>query len=87
MNLPSGRQTGIMAQEMKSLFPELVKYSIHPSPSQKSIDEGINQPHDPVDFDAVNYTGLIPHLVKAVQEQQEMIEELKERIRVLEDNR
>jgi len=87
MNLPSGRQTGIMSLDMKTLFPELVKAATHPSPTEESIEAGINEPHDPINFDAVNYTGLIPHLVKAIQEQQEMIHELKERIRVLEDNR
>jgi len=40
---------------------------------------------DDVEFKAVNYNGLIPVLIKAVQEQQEIINQLEERIEQLED--
>jgi len=83
MNLPIGKQTGIIAPGMKTLFPELVKASTMPSPSKESVKAGINEYHDPVDFDAVNYVGLIPHLVKALQEQQELMNEKDETILVL----
>lgn len=39
-----------------------------------------------VDFKAVNYNGLIPVLIKGIQEQQEIIEALEARIEVLENN-
>ncbi|KAF0194991.1 MAG: hypothetical protein FD166_3231 [Bacteroidetes bacterium] len=64
LNLPSDRQNGFTAQNLESVFPELVKLN----PAKKE---------QPVDFKAVNYTGLIPVLTKAVQEQQAMIENLE----------
>lgn len=64
LNLPTDRQNGFTAQNLESVFPELVKLN----PAKKE---------QPVDFKAVNYTGLIPVLTKAVQEQQAMIENLE----------
>ena len=37
-------------------------------------------------FKAVNYTGMIPVTIKAIQEQQEIIKKLEERITQLENN-
>lgn len=51
-------QTGVIAQELQKIYPELV-----------TTDKDGKL--------AVRYTGLIPHLVKAIQEQQAMIEQLK----------
>lgn len=70
MNLPSGMQSGFTAQNIESVFPELVKVN----PAKKE---------QPVEFMAVNYTGLIPVLTEAIQEQQVMIEKLKQEIEVL----
>jgi hypothetical protein len=53
-----GLKTGVIAQEIQKLFPELVV-------TQKNGMLG------------VNYIGLIPHLIKSIQEQQSQIEELK----------
>lgn len=71
MNLPGGNHTGIMADQMKQLYPELVKTAVQPATDpEKAAEEEIT-------FDAVNYTGLVPHLVKGTQEQQTEIEALK----------
>jgi predicted RNase H-like nuclease (RuvC/YqgF family) len=86
MNLPSNQQTGFMAEDMHELFPELVKRAMVPSPSQESIDAGLAKYADAVEFDAVNYTGLIPHLTRSIQEQQDMINEKDERINDLESS-
>lgn len=68
MNFPTGRQYGFTAQNMESVFPELVK--LNPA-------KGAEQP---VEFKAVNYTGLIPVLTQAIQEQQKLLEAQDERI-------
>ena len=60
LNLPTDRQNGFTAQNLESVFPELVKLN----PAKKE---------QPVEFKAVNYTGLIPVLAEAIQEQQELI--------------
>jgi hypothetical protein len=71
MNLPSDRQNGFTAQNIESIFPELVKMN----PAKKE---------QPADFKAVNYTGLIPVLTAAIQEQQELIEQMHRKINELE---
>ncbi len=59
MNLPEGRQFGIMANDFKTVFPNFVKEAKHPG-NQKG-DQG-------VDFEVVNYNALIPVLVQAIKE-------------------
>jgi len=76
LNLPKGKQIGLIADQVKILFPELVKKTIHMAP-QGSLEK------KDIEFEAVNYTGLIPVLVKGTQEQQEEIDALKEEIEVL----
>ncbi len=64
MNLPSEKQNGFIAQNLATVFPELVKLN----PSKKE---------QPIEFKAVNYIGMIPVLTEAMQEQNHMIENLK----------
>jgi hypothetical protein len=61
MNLPAEKQYGFLAQNIESLFPELVKLN----PAKKE---------QPIEFKAVNYLGFIPVLTEAMQEQQKQIE-------------
>ena len=62
MNLPATRQYGFTAQNIESVFPELVK--INPAKEKEQ----------PIEFKAVNYIGLIPILTEAIQEQQKEID-------------
>jgi hypothetical protein len=68
MNLPASRQYGFTAQNLESVFPELIK--LNP-------EKGKEQP---VEFKAVNYIGLIPILTEAIQEQQREMEAKDARI-------
>lgn len=80
MNLPEGLQMGFMAQELEEVFPGLVKETIQPPKTDEDgeiIEEGIT-------YKAVNYIGLVPVLTATVQEQQQQIETLIERIAQLE---
>ncbi len=56
------REVGLIAQDVRSVFPEMVRKS----------DSG---------YLSVNYTALIPVLIEAIKEQQEMIESLKAQVR------
>lgn len=85
IRLPEGRQTGLIAQDVEKQFPELVHEVVQPAPSPEELEEGA-EVVDAVTFKAVDYTRLIPYLVKAIQEQQEEIESLKERLEVLEQD-
>jgi len=57
-NLTKNIQTGVIAQELQKIFPELVD----------EMNTGML---------SVNYTGLIPHIIKAFHEQQSQIIDLK----------
>jgi hypothetical protein len=65
LNLPTDRQNGFTAQNLESVFPELVKLN----PAKKE---------QPIAFKAVNYIGMIPILTEAIQEQQKQFEALNE---------
>lgn len=81
MQLPKGTNYGFIAQELKSVLPELVHESFHPAKYAKD-GELITEP---VDYLAVNYVGLIPILTKAIQEQDDKIADLTQKLSVLND--
>ena len=68
MNFAKGVQIGFIAQEMEPIFPSLVVSGAHPG-------ENENDPF--IEYKGINYIGLTPILVKALQEQQIMIDSLK----------
>lgn len=74
MGFESGTQIGFIAQEVKTVFPSLVESEVHPGETHD--DPGI-------EYEGMNYIGLIPILVKAIQEQQLEIELLKQEIELL----
>lgn len=80
INLQKGQSFGLIAQEVEEIIPDLVKVVHHPA---KYNDEG-NVLHEAFDYKAVNYTGLIPFTIAAIQEQQQIIDEKEERIKALE---
>ena len=71
MNFEKGTQIGFIAQEMESIFPSLVVPGAHPG-------ENENDPF--IEYKGINYIGLTPILVKALQEQQIIIDSLKSEI-------
>jgi hypothetical protein len=80
MNLPSGVQMGFMAQDLEEVFPGLVKESIQPP----KVDENGEILEEGITYKAVNYIGLVPVLTATIQEQQQVIEDLEERLSKLE---
>ena len=73
MNLREGRQYGLLAQEVESVFPEFVSEHVHPG----SIDENGIAQEDEITYKGMSYVDLIPLLITAIQEQQAEIEALK----------
>ncbi len=71
MNLQKGTHTGFMSDNVKTLYPELVRFAVQPKADNAPKEE------KEIEFDAVNYPGLVPHLVKGTQEQQTEIDTLK----------
>lgn len=77
-NFSKGKQFGFIAQELQKEFPELVSENVHPH-----FDDN-NQQAGKTEYLGVDYISLVPVLTKAIQEQQEIIEEKEERIEKLE---
>ena len=65
MGLPEGMQTGLIAQELQEVLPHLVDLAHHPA----QRDEEGNVISEGTDILAVNYIGLMPYLIGALQEQ------------------
>lgn len=75
MRLPEGQQYGFLAQDLEKVFPTLVKEQKHiGNPTGKGEDLDIHT------YKSVDYISLIPVLTKALQEQQQMIEQLQQEI-------
>jgi hypothetical protein len=91
IKVPSVEQYGFTAQNIASVFPELVKKEIASVYNVKKVEGPNGKPHyvkekvEDINFSSVNYIGLIPILTQAIQEQQQIIEELKRRLMNLEN--
>lgn len=72
MHLPAGRQIGLVADEVKEVFPELVQKAVRPAVYGKDKTELISKA---IAYEAVNYQGLVPVLVSSVQELNKKTEE------------
>ena len=73
MNLPSGRQFGLIAQEVETLFPDLVATQGHPGP----VNEDGLETGEAISYKGITYVKLIPLLVQAIKEQQSQIDEMR----------
>jgi hypothetical protein len=93
--LPEGHQIGLLASQVEKAAPMLVKEiktpvaieisgPLSPEIAAKSGDGNPvptqNQKEDMYSYKAVNYIGLIPVLVQAIKEQQQMIENLQKQL-------
>ncbi len=81
MTLPAGEQLGLIAQDVERILPEVVS----------EITTPIDDEEDPsgkeriVSYKAINYQALVPLLIGAIKEQQELIKDLEKRVERLED--
>lgn len=71
----SGTKFGLVAQEVQAHLPEIVQNVKAPPKRDASGKPGAER----TEYKAVNYTALIPVLIKAIQEQQARIEALEGR--------
>jgi Chaperone of endosialidase len=75
LNLPKNLQFGLIAQEVREVFPNIVNETKMKDEDGKEREESVL---------SMNYTELVPVLIKGMQEQQELIEKLEKRINELE---
>lgn len=73
MQLPKGKQMGLIADEVKQVFPELVSEAVNPARYDK--DRKLISKEEK--YESVNYMGLFPVLVAAIQQQQQTIDAVK----------
>lgn len=81
IGLSGGTNYGFIAQEVEKILPDLVREEHHPAQYDK---EG-NLVHEALKFKSMNYQGIIPVLTKAIQEQNELINDLNSRLSQLEN--
>jgi hypothetical protein len=78
LNLPKGTHYGLIAQELETILPDMVRTTKHKLYKDKPEDKS-----EEVTIKAVNYTELIPIVIKAMQEQQEVINQQQQQIDAL----
>ncbi|CAN5792128.1 hypothetical protein BH10BAC3_BH10BAC3_23610 [soil metagenome] len=77
-NNPAHDETiGLIAQEVKEIFPSLVHVIQNANTGYKDIS----------DVHTLAYSGLAPFVIKALQEQNDMLDKLMERVATLEDRK
>ena len=76
MNLPQGRQFGYLAQDLETVFPELVQNTVDKSKGEKQLFH----------YKSVNYIGMIPVLTKALQEEHEQRLNTEEKLKAIQDD-
>ena len=80
MNLPQGEHYGLLAQDLEKVLPGLVKDTKSVLPPSESKDAVAKSGETTTDFKAVNYTELIPIMIKGMQEQQQTISDQQQQI-------
>jgi len=85
MHLPEGTRYGLIAQDVAQVLPGLVRNSAFQTRWANPHKPGAktNQANETISFQAVNYTELIPIVVKGMQELQAENQALKEENAVL----
>lgn len=74
MNFENTPQIGFIAQEVQQLLPQLIRSSTHP----EKVDSAGNVIYPSFNYETMNYTGLIPAIIKGFQEQHERINQVIE---------
>jgi hypothetical protein len=73
MSLPGGLQYGLIAQEVEAILPDLVNDEVHPP----KYDSAGTMVYAAVNYKALEYTQLVPIMIKAMQEQNKEVEALQ----------
>ncbi|WP_421775542.1 tail fiber domain-containing protein [Gracilimonas sp.] len=85
LKLSTGLHYGLIAQEVEEVLPSLVQNNIHRYSEIVSNDQGPDATSETemkktMEYKTMNYTELIPVLIKGMQEQQGLIEKQQQKI-------
>jgi hypothetical protein len=80
MHLPEGLQYGLIADEVQQVLPGAVKKAIQPAEYENHDEKKGKKLSDEVEFNAVNYTEMIPILIGGIKEQQVIIDNQNKKI-------
>ena len=83
MNLPEGMQYGLIVDDVAAVIPGAVKKTIQPPTFEILNGKQGKQLTPEVEFNALNYTEIIPILIAGMKEQQQTIDSLKMEIEAL----
>ena len=83
MHLPEGLQYGLIADEVLQVLPGAVKKAVQPAEYENHDERKGKKLSDEVEFNAINYTEIIPVLIGAVKEQQAMIIDQRKQLELL----
>jgi hypothetical protein len=72
MNLPKGDRYGLIAEDVEKVLPGLVKQTKFETVRDESRKNGVSS--SAIEFKALNYTELIPIIIKGMQEQDALIQ-------------
>ncbi len=84
MNLPEGLQYGLIADEVQNVLPGAVRKAVQPAQYESQGKMKGKKLTGEVEFNAVNYSEMIPILIGAVKEQQVIITDQQKKIDDLE---
>ena len=86
MNLPQGTHYGLIAQDLEKVLPGLVKsenFDTKDAVTPDKREAGKKTSGESIEVKAVNYTELIPVMIKAMQEQDKTIQDQNAKIEAL----
>lgn len=85
MGLNTEMEYGFIAQEIRTVLPEIVRDKSLNLDATKAIDSKTPRKSNSQEFLVMDYTRIIPILTKAIQEQQSIIESQNSKIETLEN--
>jgi hypothetical protein len=83
MHLPEGLHYGLIADEVQKVMPEAVKKAVQPAQYEYHDQRNGKKISEEIEFNAVNYTEIIPILIGGMKEQQVLIEKQQQQINEL----
>jgi len=83
MNLPQGEHYGLIAQDVEKILPGIVKETTFFTAKADPTKEDQLKNAANIEFKALNYTELIPIIIKGMQEQQSIIDQQQQQINEL----